>query len=105
MNCLLPLTGLILLQSAVLAENWPAWRGPTGDGVSTETSLPLKWSATENVAWKVPLPAPGNSTPVIWGDRIFLTQASSDGKERFLLCLDRKDGRELWRHKVAYDKP
>jgi outer membrane protein assembly factor BamB len=105
MNCFLPLTALILLRSALLAENWPAWRGPAGDGVTTETSLPLKWSATENVAWKVPLPAPGNSTPVIWGDRIFLTQASSDGKQRFLFCLDRKDGRELWRHTVTHEKP
>ncbi len=104
MNRLFPLCALILLQSAVMAGNWPAWRGPTGDGVTPETGLPLKWSATENVAWKIALPAPGNSTPVIWGDRIFLTQANADGKQRSLLCLDRKDGRELWRHTVGYDK-
>jgi len=96
---------LALCPFPALAGNWPGWRGPSGDGVTPETGLPLQWSATENVAWKIPLPAPGNSTPVIWSDRIFLTQAGSDGTQRSLLCLDRKDGRELWRHSVTYDKP
>ena len=66
---------LVLFASSGLAANWPTWRGPTADGVTTETNLPLTWSATENVRWKVELPEPGNSTPIIWGDRIYLTQA------------------------------
>src|SRR5581483_3112011 len=65
-----------ILASTAGAGDWPAWRGPTGQGVSEEKDLPLKWSATENVRWKVPLSAPGNSTPIIWGDRVFITQAS-----------------------------
>jgi outer membrane protein assembly factor BamB len=85
---------LSLLPATLLAAHWPAWRGPNGDGMTTETKLPLTWSATENVKWKVPLPEPGNSTPVIWGDRIFLTQNLAT--RRTLLCLDRKDGRTLW---------
>jgi outer membrane protein assembly factor BamB len=84
------------------AENWPAWRGPEGTGYCREKNLPVTWSATENVRWKVPLPGPGNSTPVIWGDRIFLTQATEKGKKRSLLCLDRKDGRTLWQQTIEY---
>src|SRR5438552_14708400 len=69
---------LVLVNWTMLAsaDNWPSWRGPTGLGVSEEKGLPVKWSTTENVRWKVALPAAGNSTPIIWGDRVFLTQAS-----------------------------
>ena len=77
------------------AAPWSGWRGPNGDGNTSETALPLKWSATENVKWKVALPEPGNSTPVVWGDRIFITQAVGD--DRLVLCFSRKDGKELWR--------
>lgn len=64
-------------------------------GVSTETEIPLKWSATENVRWKVALPERGNSTPIVWGDRVFLTQAVGD--HRLVICYSRADGKELWR--------
>src|SRR5947208_2027800 len=57
----------------VRAENWPDWRGPNHDGVSHETDLPTRWSATENVAWKLKMPGKAGSTPVIWGNTIFLT--------------------------------
>lgn len=93
---------LLMLASTVRAENWPAWRGPTGQGHSTETNLPTKWSATENVKWKVPLPDAGNSTPIVWGDKIFLTQATENGKKRSLWCLARKDGSKLWEKTVEY---
>lgn len=88
---------LLACPIALHAENWPAWRGPTGDGISTEKNLPLKWSPTEQVRWKTPLPERGNSTPVIWGDRVFLTQAIERERRRLLLCFDRTSGRELWR--------
>src|SRR5438445_8048493 len=68
------------------ADNWPAWRGPEGNGRSAEKTLPLKWSPTENVRWKVPLPGPGNSSPIAWGDRIFLTQALDKGTRRAVMC-------------------
>ena len=84
----------LCLGTAALAGNWPAWRGPDGTGVTRETALPLTWSATENVRWKIALPEPGNSTPAVWGERIFLTQNA--GSRRTLMCLDRKDGRLLW---------
>ncbi len=76
------------------AENWPAWRGAAGDGISAETKLPLKWSASENVKWSVPLPERGNSTPIVWGDRVFITQ--NVGDRRTVICFDRKNGQQLW---------
>src|SRR5262245_11986010 len=85
---------LLASTSSLLSANWPAWRGANGDGVTSETDLPLQWSATEGVRWKIALPERGNSTPVVWGDRIFLTQ--NVGTRRTLMCLDRKDGKTLW---------
>src|SRR5207253_834278 len=76
------------------ADNWPAWRGPLANGYCRETGLPLKWSATENVRWKTALPGPGNSTPIVWGDRVFLTQSLDPaGRQRAVLCFDRKTGK------------
>src|SRR5690349_5191415 len=63
---------VLSLGATLMAHTWPHWRGPTRDGVSTETSLPTSWSATENVAWKLPLPAFSGSTPIVWNDTIFL---------------------------------
>jgi outer membrane protein assembly factor BamB len=93
---------LVLLASTVRAENWPGWRGPTGQGYSNDKNLPVKWSATENVKWKIPLPDAGNSTPIVWGDKIFLTQATEKGKKRSLWCLARKDGSKIWEKTVEY---
>src|SRR5436190_15594379 len=76
------------------AANWPAWRGPLGTGVSEEKSVPVHWSTTNHVKWRTPLPEPGNSTPVVWGDRLFVTQPAGD--RRTLMCLDRADGKLLW---------
>jgi outer membrane protein assembly factor BamB len=88
--------------SAVVAADWPAWRGPIGQGVCEEKGVPLKWSGTENVKWKVPLAHQGNSTPVVWRDTIFLTQANKGGTLRSLLCLARADGSVRWQKDVAY---
>src|SRR6266700_1526233 len=91
-----------LVISAAHAEDWPAWRGPSGMGVSTEKNPPLKWSEKENVIWRVPLPDRGNSTPVVWGDRIFVTQATSKDQRRAVMCFARADGKLLWQSGVAY---
>lgn len=85
-----------LLMSTARAGDWPEWRGPHGDGTSDEKGLPITWSTTENVAWKVTLPEPGNSTPVVWGNRIFVTQPQIARNRRSLMCFDRSDGRLLW---------
>jgi outer membrane protein assembly factor BamB len=100
---LLILSAFVVSVGVTSAENWPAFRGPRSDGHSAEKSLSLSWSATENVRWKVELPAPGNSSPVIWGDRIFVSQPlDKKGHQRALLCLDRKNGKKLWQRDVEY---
>jgi outer membrane protein assembly factor BamB len=81
---------------SVNTVNWPQWRGPNGDGTCDDEGLPTTWSTTENVAWKTPLPEPGNSTPVVWGDRVFVTQPVTAGNRRTLMCFDRNDGKLLW---------
>jgi outer membrane protein assembly factor BamB len=93
----------LILAAPSWAGNWPAWRGPTGDGRCPEKDLPLKWDAKEGVRWRVPLPDRGNSTPVIWGDRIFVTQASAGGK-RSVLCFARADGKLLWQRDTVYNE-
>ncbi len=93
----------IFSTSSILAENWPAWRGADGRGISSEKDLPLKWSDSENIVWKAPLPEMGNSTPIIWGDRVFLTQAVDGGKQRTVIAFDRKNGQQLWQQGVACD--
>ncbi len=94
------------LTAAAFADNWPMWRGPRLDGRSSEKGLPLKWSATENIAWKTPIPGVGHSSPVIFGDRVFLTSCIQKAKDgtRVLICLDRKTGRPLWQRDV-FDAP
>jgi outer membrane protein assembly factor BamB len=77
------------------AENWPQWRGPSLNGVSGETGIPISWSTTENVTWKLELPAWSGSTPIIWEERIFLNVAE-DGN-LYLWCLDRTDASILWK--------
>lgn len=92
----------VLCVSAVTySEDWPQWRGPRGDGTSTETDLPLKWSATENVKWKVPLPGKGHGSPIVVGQKIFLNTCIEKEGRRVLMCLDRKDGHVLWQKDVV----
>jgi outer membrane protein assembly factor BamB len=103
MRKLLTGTCVVMLASAtLLADNWPNWRGPTGNGVSTETGLPSTWSATENVAWKLPLPAFSGSTPIIWGDRIFLNVATSARTgDLELWAIDRNKKDVVWKRPIA----
>jgi outer membrane protein assembly factor BamB len=86
------------------AEEWPAWRGPRGDGTSEESQIPLHWTDKENIAWKVEIPGKGHSSPVIWGDRIFLTTCLEDQQKRVLMCLERKTGKELWSKVIVIAK-
>jgi outer membrane protein assembly factor BamB len=99
---LLALAVLCLPISQASAENWPGWRGPRGDGTSQESNVPVKWDAVkgENLAWKVAVPGSGHAQPVIWEDRVFLAACLDATKERVLICLDRKDGKQLWQKTV-----
>src|SRR5690242_16807759 len=95
------LSSFILMVTGASAANWPQWRGPNGDGISTETNVPIKWSATENVAWKSPLPGNGHSSPTVWEDSVFLTTALRESQERQLLRLDARTGKILWQRTVV----
>ncbi len=87
------------------ASSWPEWRGSGGSGVADEKGLPTRWSSQENVRWKVPLPDRGNSTPAVWGNRVFITQPIESEGKRLVLCLDRISGKELWRAGTTYNLP
>lgn len=96
-----------LLPSAFAQEptnDWPCWRGPKANGVADGRTLPIRWSKTENIRWSVKLPGWGTSSPVVYGDRVFVTSHVSEGDKKALLtlCFDRKDGKELWRHDFGF---
>ena len=100
------LAGLLVVCSMAgraRAEQWPGWRGPRGDGTSAERGVPTRWNGTtgEGVLWKSALPGEGHSSPIVFGDRIFVTSAIVASHERLLICLDRASGRELWRETVV----
>jgi len=84
------------------AGDWPAFRGPQGNGVAREDRAPLHWGPDQNVRWKTALPGPGNGSPIVASGRVFLTCADSEGKERSLYCFDRKTGKQLWVRTVEF---
>lgn len=83
------------------AENWPNWRGPNYDGISKETKLPAEWGPMKNIAWTLPLPGMGSSTPAVWGDRLFFT--CEDHGDLNLFCVSTA-GKELWKRKLGVSK-
>jgi outer membrane protein assembly factor BamB len=91
-------TGLLLASFAV-AGNWPQWRGPSLNGVSDETGLPVKWDQHANVTWKLAMPSWSGSTPIIWGDRIFLNVAEGDNLQ--LWSVDRNKGEVQWKRPLS----
>ena len=98
----LRLSLLTVAVSSPTAANWPGWRGPEGTGVSPEKNLPTQWNSKEGVRWHVDLPSPGNSSPIIWGNRVFVTQALKDENRRTVMCFDRADGKLLWQSGTTY---
>jgi outer membrane protein assembly factor BamB len=94
------LFALLACTTPVFAEDWPGWRGPRGDGSSLETAVPLTWSANENIRWKMPIPGKGHSSPIVRGERLFVTTCLEESGERVLLCLDSRSGSERWRRTV-----
>ncbi len=91
----------VALSLPLAAANWPHWRGPDYTGASTATNLPARFSPTENVRWAADLPGPAASTPVVWGNRVFVSSTDAEAGRLVALALDRRTGRELWRHPVA----
>ncbi|HLK67401.1 MAG TPA: PQQ-binding-like beta-propeller repeat protein [Bryobacteraceae bacterium] len=89
-----------VLSLPLLAENWPQWRGPNLNGISGETNLPLHWSTTENIHWKLAMPSKTGATPIIWGNRIFLNVAESD-RNLYLWCVDKTRGTLIWKKLIT----
>ncbi len=89
---------LLFVNSLIGQENWPEFRGPTGDGVALGITLPTDLGDQTNVSWETPIHGRGWSSPVIWGEQIWLTSATEDGKKMFGICVDLKTG------KVIHDK-
>ena len=94
---------LILVGSAGLtADNWPQWRGPSLNGVSGESGLPVRWTTTQGIAWKLAMPGFSGSTPIVWGDRIYLNVATADRSGSLeLWSVDRTTGRPVWKRPLA----
>ena len=124
------LTNVSSTISISAAENWPSWRGPGHNGVSRSANPPLEWSEEKNVQWKTAIPGAGNSTPIVWGDKVFVLTAINTGivdpglpkpedqpqrvfgikrpnttHSFFVLCLDRETGREIWRRRATDNIP
>ena len=89
----------------IRAENWPGWRGPSGDGISAGKGIPTKWSSTENIAWRIAVPGEGHSSPIVWGDKVFLTSSLTEKNKRILLCLNRLSGQTVWQRDVVQSPP
>jgi outer membrane protein assembly factor BamB len=100
MKHLLSTVALFSLATFCHAADWPCWRGPQGNGISDEPSAPLKWSPSRNIAWRTEIPGKGRSSPIVSGDRIFLTTGVDEDQSRRILCLDRHDGQILWNAQV-----
>jgi outer membrane protein assembly factor BamB len=89
----------VIFVGTIRAENWPQWRGPSANGISSETNLPIKWTTTENIAWKLPLPAWSGSSPIVWGNHIFLNVAENGSL--FLWAVDRNKGEAIWKRHLS----
>ena len=98
------ITGLILAPlSGARAEDWPRFRGPAGNGHSSETDLPIEWNPGQ-LTYRVELPGTGQSSPIVFGDQIFLTTSTNKGRTRVLLCLDRDTGKVSWSKSFSSSK-
>lgn len=86
------------------SQDWPGWRGPTRDGQAAGPEAPLKWSETENVAWRAEIRGKGHGSPTVAGARVYLATADADRQEQLVLCLDRATGRRVWETVVHQGK-
>jgi outer membrane protein assembly factor BamB len=95
----------IILSQPLLAENWPFWRGPSRQGISQETGLPIAWSNDSNVVWKIEISGEAWSSPIVFGDQAFVTTTTGNGVNCHVLGIDRKSGKIQWDKKVFEQVP
>ena len=110
MKSLLVLVFAVTTLQAATSTDWPRFLGPTGAAIVAESKVPLKWSDSENIVWKAEMPGPGSSSPIVFGDKVFITcwtgygdkEGASDMSKltRHLICLNRADGKVQWDAKV-----
>jgi outer membrane protein assembly factor BamB len=93
---------LWVMAASAVAGDWPAFRGPAGNGIAREEKAPLHWASDKNVRWKMSLPGPGNSSPIVSRGRVFITCAESQGTNRNLYCVDQLSGKTLWVQTVTF---
>ncbi len=107
MRALVLLSALLSLgrsDAARAGDRWPAWRGADGSGVAVDGDVPREFGSQQHLAWSVDLPEPGNSTPVVWDNKVFLTQPLAGQQKRVLICLDLRNGEKLWEAAVSYEQ-
>jgi outer membrane protein assembly factor BamB len=95
---------VVLSSLSARATDWPSFRGPTGNGITSDQEFPTRWGPDESIRWTVKLPAPGNGSPIVSNGRVFLTVAEDQGRKRSLVGFDRADGKHLWTKTVTFDK-
>jgi len=95
---------VVAISGPARAEDWPRFRGPTGQGISAEANVPLTWSATENVAWKTPIPGEGWSSPIVAGNRVYVTTATDEGASAHVLAIAADTGKVEWDVEVFKQK-
>src|ERR1019366_9993093 len=101
---LLPIVPALALSTTfVYADNWDRFRGPAGSGIANDKNIPVQFTAKDAV-WKTEVPGIGHSSPIVWGRHLFLQSSSKDGKERWILCYDVADGKELWKRGIPAAK-
>jgi len=97
--------GLLACAGILSADDWPAFRGAAGNGISSEKSAPSTWAADKNIKWKVALSQPGNGSPIVSNGRVFIAGSEDkEGKRRSLACYDRKDGKQVWVKTIEFGK-
>ena len=95
-----------VLPAAGAEQNWPRFRGPTGQGLTSAKGLPITWDKSgKNIVWRAKVPGQGNSSPIVWGQRIFLTSSTEDGTERSLHCFSADDGKLMWSRQAPAKPP
>jgi len=96
------MVAILALHGLAMAENWPQFRGPMMNGSTSETGLPESCDPS-TAAWSLPLPGPGHSTPIVWGDRVFLTSTDPATKGLLAICIDARNGKILWQKRLGDD--
>ncbi|MEM8668986.1 MAG: PQQ-binding-like beta-propeller repeat protein [Planctomycetota bacterium] len=92
----------VFVVDSTLADDWPRFRGPNGTGIAAASELPSQWTE-DNQRWVAPLPGTGNSSPIIWQDRLYVTAADEEAGKRWLVCLDKQTGKENWRAASSFE--